>query len=70
MKYARDGAVLVVHTLDRSGLTVRDTLNIVHELDALGIGPKTPADPFKIDATAKDDTMNQLVLALNALPAF
>ncbi|WP_354154962.1 MULTISPECIES: recombinase family protein [unclassified Arthrobacter] len=30
--YARPGDVLVVHTLDCLGRTVRDTLNLVHEL--------------------------------------
>ena len=30
--YARAGDVIVVHTLDRLGRTVRDTLNLIHEL--------------------------------------
>ncbi len=36
--YARDGDVIVVHTLDRLGRTVRDTLNLIHELAELGVG--------------------------------
>ena len=32
--YAREGDVIVVHTLDRLGRTVRDTLNLIHELQA------------------------------------
>jgi DNA invertase Pin-like site-specific DNA recombinase len=36
--YARDGDVIVVHTLDRLGRTVRDTLNLIHELSERGIG--------------------------------
>jgi hypothetical protein len=34
--YARGGDVIVVHTLDRLGRTVRDTLNLIHDLSARG----------------------------------
>ena len=32
LDYAREGDVIVVHTLDRLGRTVRDTLNLIHDL--------------------------------------
>ncbi len=38
LDYARSGDVIVVHTLDRLGRTVRDTLNLIHELAARGVG--------------------------------
>ena len=38
IEYARDGDVIVVHTLDRLGRTVRDTLNLIHDLAALAQG--------------------------------
>ncbi len=37
----RDGDVIVVHTLDRLGRTVRDTLNLIHELAGRGVGVRT-----------------------------
>ena len=39
--YARAGDVIVVHTLDRLGRTVRDTLNLIHELAERGVGSGT-----------------------------
>jgi DNA invertase Pin-like site-specific DNA recombinase len=33
LDYARDGDVIVVHTLDRLGRTVRDTLNLACDED-------------------------------------
>ena len=45
--YARDGDVIVVHTLDRLGRTVRDTLNLIHELSERGVGVRNLADPIK-----------------------
>ncbi len=38
LRYARSGDVIVVHTLDRLGRTVRDTLNMIHELAERGVG--------------------------------
>ncbi len=32
MSFARHGDVMVIHTLDRLGCTVRDTLNLIHDL--------------------------------------
>ena len=45
LDYARAGDVLVVHTLDRLGRTVRDTLNLIHELSERGIGVRKPRRP-------------------------
>ena len=67
MEYARDGDVIVVHTLDRLGRTVRDTLNLIHELSERGIGIRNLADPIKIDSTNPDDPMSQLAVVLLAL---
>ncbi len=49
MEYARQGDVIVVHTLDRLGRTVRDTLNLIHELAGRGVGIRNLADPIKVD---------------------
>lgn len=65
--YARDGDVIVVHTLDRLGRTVRDTLNLIHELSERGIGVRNLADPIKVDSTNPDDPMAQLAVVLLAL---
>jgi len=46
LAYARNGDVIVVHTLDRLGRTVRDTLNLIHELAERGVGIRNPADPM------------------------
>ena len=46
--YARAGDVIVVHTLDRLGRTVRDTLNLIHELAERGVGVRNLADPIKV----------------------
>lgn len=67
MEYARDGDVIVVHTLDRLGRTVRDTLNLIHELSERGIGIRNLADPIKIDSTNPNDPMSQLAVVLLAL---
>jgi DNA invertase Pin-like site-specific DNA recombinase len=62
LDYARDGDVIVVHTLDRLGRTVRDTLNLIHELSERGVGVRNLADPIHID-----DPMAQLAVVLLAL---
>ena len=64
LAYARSGDVLVVYTLDRLGRTVRDTLNLVHELREPGIGLRTLADPFRINTADPGDPMNDLALLL------
>lgn len=67
IEYAREGDVIVVHTLDRLGRTVRDTLNLIHELAERGIGVRNLADPIKVDSTNPDDPMAQLAVVLLAL---
>jgi DNA invertase Pin-like site-specific DNA recombinase len=65
--FAREGDVIVVHTLDRLGRTVRDTLNMIHELTARGIGVRNLADPIKVDSSNPEDPMAQLAVVLLAL---
>ena len=65
--YAREGDVIVVHTLDRLGRTVRDTLNLIHELSERGVGVRNLADPIKVDSSNPDDPMAQLAVVLLAL---
>jgi DNA invertase Pin-like site-specific DNA recombinase len=59
--------VIVVHTLDRLGRTVRDTLNLVHELKERGVGIRTLADPLGIDTSNPDGPMAQLTVVMLAL---
>ncbi|PTR38982.1 resolvase-like protein [Rhodococcus sp. OK611] len=56
-----------MHTLDRLGRTVRDTLNLIHDLRERGVGIRNLADPIRIDSTNPDDPMAQLAVALLAL---
>jgi DNA invertase Pin-like site-specific DNA recombinase len=65
--YAREGDVVVVHTLDRLGRTVRDTLNLIHELSERKIGVRNLADPIKVDSSNPEDPMAQLAVVLLAL---
>ena len=67
LAYARDGDVIVAHTLDRLGRTVRDTLNLIHDLAERGIGIRNLADPIRIDSGRPDDPMAQLAVVLLAL---
>lgn len=67
LQYAREGDVIVVHTLDRLGRTVRDTLNMIHELSERGIGVRNLADPIKVDSSRPEDPMAQLAVVLLAL---
>jgi len=67
LAYARDGDVIVVHTLDRLGRTVRDTLNLIHDLAERGVGVRNLADPIRVDSTNPDDPMAQLAVVLLAL---
>jgi len=67
IEYARDGDVIVVHTLDRLGRTVRDTLNLIHELAERGIGVRNLADPIRVDSSHPNDPMAQLAVVLLAL---
>ena len=54
----------MVHTLDRLGRTVRDTLNLIHELAERGVGVRNLADPIRIDSA---NPMAQLAVVLLAL---
>jgi len=65
--FARRGDVIVVHTLDRLGRTVRDTLNLIHELTERGVGVRNLADPIKVDSADSADAMGQLAVVLLAL---
>ena len=65
--YARGGDVIVVHTLDRLGRTVRETLNLIHELAERGVGVRNLADPIKVDSANPADPMAQLAVVLLAL---
>ncbi len=65
--FARTGDVIVVHTLDRLGRTVRDTLSPVHELAERGVGVRNLADPVKVDSSNPSDPMAQLAVVLLAL---
>jgi DNA invertase Pin-like site-specific DNA recombinase len=67
LDYARKGDVIVVHTLDRLGRTVRDTLNLIHELSERGVGVRNLADPIKVDSANPTDPMAQLAVVLLAL---
>ncbi len=67
LAYARNGDVIVVHTLDRLGRTVRDTLNLIHELAERGVGIRNLADPIKVDSSDPSDPMAQLAVVLLAL---
>jgi len=62
--FARRGDVIVVHTLDRLGRTVRDTLNLIQELTERGVGVRNLADPVKVDSADPADPMGQLVVLL------
>lgn len=67
LDYARNGDVIVVHTLDRLGRTVRDTLNLIHDLAGRGVGVRNLADPIKVDSSNPSDPMAQLAVVLLAL---
>ncbi len=67
LDYAREGDVIVFHTLDRLGRTVRDTLNLIHDLTDRGIGVRNLADPINIDTTDPEDSMGQLAVLLLAM---
>lgn len=67
LSQARAGDVIVVHTLDRLGRTVRDTLNLVHELRERSVGIRTLADPLGIDTSEPDSPTAQLAVVMLAL---
>ena len=67
LDYCRGGDVIVVHTLDRLGRTVRDTLNLIHQLRERGVGVRNLADPIRVDSASPEDPMAQLAVVLLAL---
>lgn len=67
MDYVRDGDLIVVHTLDRLGRTVRDTLNMIHDLSKRGVGVRNLAHPIRVNSAQPDDPMSQLALVMLAL---
>lgn len=67
LAHVRNGDVLVVHTLDRLGRTVRDTLNLIHDLSQRGVGVRNLADPIRVDSSNPDDPMGQLAVVMPAL---
>ncbi|GAA3810755.1 recombinase family protein [Cellulomonas soli] len=66
LAYARSGDTVLVYTLDRLGRSLRDTLNLVHDLRERGIGLRTLADPLPIDTTDENPTAT-IALSLLAL---
>lgn len=67
VEYARGGDVIVVHTLDRLGRTVRDTLNLIHDLHERAVGVRNLADPIRVDSSDPEDPMARLAVAALAL---
>ncbi|QCO97323.1 recombinase family protein [Arthrobacter sp. 24S4-2] len=67
LDHAREGDVVVVHTRDRSGRTVRDTLNLIHDLEVRGVGVRNLADPIRVDSANPEDPMSQLAVVMLAL---
>ena len=67
LDFARRGDVIVVHTLDRLGRTVRDTLQLIHELTERGVGVRNLADPIKVDSADPADAMGHLPVVWLAL---
>ncbi|MCA1694387.1 MAG: recombinase family protein [Actinobacteria bacterium] len=63
--YAREGDMIVVHTLDRLGRNLREVLNLVHQLSGQGIGVRSLADPLPINTA--DEGMGRLAFLLLAL---
>ena len=47
--------------------TVRDTLNLIHELAERGVGVRNLADPIRVDSSNPADPMAQLAVVLLAL---
>lgn len=64
LAYARPGDVVLVYTLDRLGRSLRDTLNLVHDLRERGIGLRTLGDPIPIDTTDDGPTAAMALLIL------
>jgi DNA invertase Pin-like site-specific DNA recombinase len=61
------GSVLLVATLDRLGLTVREMIRLVRELDERGVGVRTLADVVDLDTTPPLAAAAELALAVLGL---
>jgi DNA invertase Pin-like site-specific DNA recombinase len=61
------GSVLMVATLDRLGLTVRETTRLVRELHEHGVGVRTLADVVDLDTTPPLTAAAELTLAVLGL---
>jgi len=46
---------------------VRDTLNLIHDLDERGIAQRNLADPITVDTTDPEDSMGRLAVLLLAM---
>ncbi|MCY7289958.1 MAG: recombinase family protein [Cryobacterium sp.] len=55
LDYPRHGDVIVVHTLDTLGHTVRDTLNLIYELKERGVCVRNLTDPIRVDSADPAD---------------
>lgn len=66
LERARSGDVIVAVTLDRLGRNMRNTLNLLHDLEAQGIGVRTLSDPMPID-TSSTEPMHRVALLMIAL---
>ncbi|MET3144071.1 UNVERIFIED_ORG: DNA invertase Pin-like site-specific DNA recombinase [Arthrobacter sp. UYEF10] len=53
----------MVHTLDRLGLTARDSLNLIHNLAGRGVGVRNLADPIRVHSANPEDPTSQLAVA-------
>jgi len=70
MGYAHDGDVIVVHTPDRLGRTVRDTLNLIHDLTARRVGIRNLADPSsRLSDTRRSGTWSPMSPTPDGTPA-
>jgi DNA invertase Pin-like site-specific DNA recombinase len=67
LDHAREGDLIVVHTLERLGRTVRDTLNLIHDLAGRGVGVRNLADPIRVDSANPEDPMSQVAVVMLAL---
>jgi len=52
---------------ERLGFTVRNTLNLIHELTERGVGVRNLAAPIRVDSANPADPMAQLAVVLLAL---
>ena len=64
MEFLRDGDELVVHRLERIGRSIRDALNLVHELDARGASLRV----LEPDVTTAGD-MGRIVITVLGMVA-